>query len=160
MTYQDWDDENFDWNAINDCCDILYKYATKYGRLGGQIKEKYGTIRFYAHFGNFNLHTLIYPGYCYPQFPTWLWKLDNNKHIGKIYNIVNYPFVIWQKFWYNYAYQKCLKKHPHIRRAILNSADHVELIKGASRIEETATEVHTIILGNNGEQIGKWVSSK
>ncbi len=125
-----WGDSDVDWKGIQDCCDILYKICYKYGRFGGQIKEKYGTVRFYATFST-SLHSLVYPGYVYNQFPDWLWKLDIHyitpfleKTVGKL--------VFWyQKKVYNYAYQKCLKKYPHLRDEILCCADYPEFISGA-----------------------------
>lgn len=126
-----WGDENVDWKGIDECCDILYKYCYKYGRLGGQIKEKYGTVRFYAKFGWLSLHSLIYPGWAFSQFPNWLYKLDN-RVIGPVLRFFfERPFFWWQKQVYNYAYQQCLKKYPHLKEEILSAADYPEFIAGA-----------------------------
>ena len=160
MSHHDWSEVDFDWKGLNDCQDIMYKYGWKYGRLGGQIKEKYGTLRYYANFGWFSLHTLIYPGYCYCQFPKWLWHLDHSKPMRFLYKFLERPFFMWQKYWYNKAYQVALKKHPHLRAEILSSADHLELIKGPTRTEEDENEVRTIVLGWNGETVSTWVRSK
>lgn len=123
-----WGDD-FDLKGLNDCEDILYNICRKYGRLGGQIKEKYGTLRFYAMF-DLSLHSLVYPGYVYSQFPEWLWTLD-------IYYISPFLNKLFGKIWfwyqskiYNYAYHKCLKKYPNLRDEILCCADYPELIKG------------------------------
>lgn len=124
-----WSDSDFDWKALNGAINIIGPTCRKYGLLGGQIKEKYGTLRFYAMFGYLSLHTLIYPGYVYSQFPKWLWTLDI-KYIGPILRFFfERPFVWWQKKVYNYAYQKAVKKYPHIRKEILCAADYPEFIK-------------------------------
>lgn len=148
-----YEDEFPDYTAINECIKILHNYCRKWGRLGGQTKEKYGTIRFYANFGSLNLHTLFYPGYVYNQFPKWLWSFDI-LCISKILNPFNRLFVKWQKFIYNKAYQKCLKLYPQTREALLLGADYPELITGATKIE--GKKKH--ILGWNGEILGTWTS--
>lgn len=155
MVYHDWSEENVDWNGINDCCNILHYICTRWGRFGGQIKEKYGTVRFYAHMGHISLHSLVYPGYVYSQFPNWLWKLDCN-YIGPFLRFFfERLFVKWNIFIYNYAYQKCLKKYPHLRAELLCAANHPELIKGATRREDKNT-LH--IVGWNGEILSTWKS--
>jgi len=126
-----WGEENFDWQGLNDCCDILHTICTRYGRFGGQTKEKYGTLRFYAHMGHLSLHGLIYPGYVYSQFPDWLWSLDIWYISPFLQFFFEKPFVWWQLKVYNYAYQKCLKKHPHLKEEILCCADYTEFITGA-----------------------------
>lgn len=146
-----WGDEDFDWDALNDCCDIVYRWS-KRGFITGQIKEKYGTLRWYAMFGHLSLHSLCYPGYVYSQFPDWLWKLDCNYIAPVLRFFFERLFVWWQLKCYNWAYQACLKKHPHIRTEILSSADHPELIKGATRKECCKTH----ILGWNGETVSTW----
>lgn len=123
-----WGDKNVDWNGIESAASYLGSYCRRWGRFGGQTKEKFGTVRFYAHFGSLSLHTIIYPGYYYSQFPTWLWKLDI-KFIGPILNkLFGKIFFSWQKFIYNKAYQNALKKWPHLKEEILCCADHPEFI--------------------------------
>lgn len=155
-----WGDENVDWKGIDEVCDYIAKYSRRYGLIGGQIKEKWGTIRWYAHFGHLSLHSIIYPGYVYSQFPNWLWKLDCN-YIGPILRLFfEKAFVKWQTFIYNRIYQNCLKKWPHLRAEILIASDYPELIQGAIRIEETENEIRTVILGWNTEEIGARIRNK
>jgi hypothetical protein len=125
-----WDDDKLDWAGINGACDILYSTSRRWGRLGGQVKEKFGTVRFYASFGHLSLHTLIYPGYVYSQFPKWLWRLDiyiTGPILDKLFGRL---FVWWQTKVYRYAYKKALKAYPHLREEILCAADYRELLEG------------------------------
>lgn len=125
-----WGDENVDWEGIEECCHILYKICTKYGRLGGQLKEKWGEIRFYARFEKLSLHSLIYPGYHFIQFPNWLYKLDN-KVISPVLNFFfGKVFLKYQRYMYRLGYKRCLKAYPHLREEILSASDHDNLLEG------------------------------
>jgi len=146
-----WGDEDFDWKALGDCIRIVCKYK-KLGFLGGQVKEKYGTLRWYSPFQSLSLHTLIYPGYVYSRFPKWLWSLDIS-YIGPFLRyFFSKLFFWWQRTVYNWIYQTMLDKHPHIRCEILKMADHLDLIDGASRQEGKKTYV----LGEAGEILATW----
>lgn len=110
----DWGDENFDWNGLNEAVRYVGHTCRKYGFIPGDYKEKWGTLRFYAHFGHLSLHAFIYPGYVYSQFPKWLWKLDC-MYIGPILRkLFEKPFVWWQCKVYTYAYRQAIKKWPHL----------------------------------------------
>lgn len=152
MVHHNWGDKNVDWKGISDAANFISNYSHRYGRLGGTSKEKYGTVRFYASFGYLSLHTLLYPGYHYSQFPKWLWTLDI-MYIGPFMRkLFERPFVWWQKKVYNRAYQGALKRWPHLRGEILADADWVELIEGATRKEGKLTHV----IGWNGEILTTW----
>ena len=126
-----WGEKDFDWGGLDDAINIIHGTCVRWGRLGGQAKEKFGQVRFYAGFGYLSLHNLIYPGYVYSQFRNWLWRIDIS-YIGPAMRFVfAKPWFWWQKMIYNYAYQKALKKHPHLRAEILWAADYPEFIKGA-----------------------------
>lgn len=150
-----WGDEGVDWEGINDAADFIADYCKKWGRLGGQSKEKFGTVRFYAMFG-LSLHSLFYPGHYYYRWPKWVTTFDlyaftpicEKLGIHKLWNK-------WQKKVYSDAYLKAIHKWPHLRAEILCGADHVELVKGVTRRE--GKKLH--ILGWNGETIGAWISS-
>lgn len=147
-----WSDKGIDWSGIDAAAGSIGDFCRKWGRLGGQAKEKYGTVRFYANFGYLSLSNIIYPGYVYSKFPDWLWKLDCD-YIGPFLRFFfEKSFVSWQKFVYNKAYWRALRKWPHLRAEILNSADYIELIKGVSRVEGKKTH----ILGWDGSIIATW----
>ena len=146
-----WGDENVDWAGIGDSCDILYKCKT-WGRLGGQIKEKYGTVRFYASFGHLSLHTLIYPGHYYIRFPEWLYQLDNKIFTPILNFFFGKLFFWWQKKVYSHYYHVCLKKYPHLAKEILSCAVYPEYIKGCTYKEGNLLHIMDL----KGNVISTW----
>lgn len=151
MPYHDWSDDTFDWKGLQGAINILSKWAAR-GMIMGQIKEKYGSARWYAYFGRLSLHTLVYPRFMYRQFPKWLWALDINYIAPVLQFFFGKLFVKYQIWAYNKGYQEALKTYPHLRAEILCSADNPELIKGATRIEGNSTH----ILGWDGEVLSTW----
>ena len=147
-----WGDEGVDWDGINAAASFISQYCIRYGRLGGSAKEKYGTVRFSAHFGSLGLHTLIYPGYAYNQFPDLLWHIDYKYISPFMSTLFGRPFAKWQEFIYNRAYQKALKLWPHLRAEILVDADYVELIKGVTKTEDNKTH----IIDSDGSILATW----
>lgn len=149
-----WGDEGVDWNGINDAADYIGSYCKRWAYLGGQVKEKYGTVRFYANFGHLNLHCLFFPGYVYCQFPDWLWHLDC-KYIGPFMRFFfEKAFVKWQSYIYGKAYLNACRKWPHLQEEILCSADYIELVPGCFKKEGKTTHV----LDLTGKKVGAWVS--
>jgi hypothetical protein len=157
MADHQWGEEDFDWEGLNDCVYIVKSTCVRWGRLGGQSKEKYGTLRFYAQFGNLSLHGLCLPGwYNYGWFPGWLITLDQ-KVITPFLNKIPFlheVFFWWQRKVYSHAYWKAMKKHPHLRAEILECADCPEYINGVTRRKKS--KLH--ILGWNDEPIATWVT--
>lgn len=153
-----WGDKGVDWKGINDAAEYLGAYCRKWGRLGGQTKEKYGTVRFYARFGHLCLHTLIYPGYVHSRFPSWLWRLDIK--LNSLYDLFEGLFEWWQKKVYSKAYINACNKWPHLQEEILSCADYPESITGRTRIEHTATEIHIHVLDLQGNTVGTRSMSK
>lgn len=123
-----WGDKDADWKGIDQAAKFIHDYCVKWGRLGGSYKEKYGTVRFYAQFGYLSLHTLVYPGYAYNQFPTWLFSLDIN-YITTILSPLEKLFYKWQKKVYIRAYKEAVIRWPHLREEILSGADESEWLK-------------------------------
>lgn len=125
-----WGDKNVDWIGIGSAADYIGNYCIKWARLGGQTKEKYGTVRFYAQFYPLSLQTLLYPGYHFYQISKWLRPVDEHV-IGPVLNFLfGKLFFIWQTHIYRKAYENALKKWPHLREEILCCADHDEYLKG------------------------------
>lgn len=149
-----WGDKSVDWKGISEVVLYFHDYSRRYGRLGGDVKEKYGTVRFYVQFGYLSLHGLVYPGYVRNQFPAWLWKLDLNVLTPVLQFFFERLFVFWQKKVYGRMYLNALKRYPHLEREILCAADYPEFIEGRTRKE--GNELH--ILGKNGEILSTWVT--
>ena len=152
-----WGDENVDWEGINDAAEYIATFCSRWGRLGGQHKEKWGEVRFYPDFCHCFLN-LTHPGYVhYGRYPKWLMTIDI--YYGP--SILKYSGLMWflskwQPFIYSLAYNKAIKKWPHLRAEILCGADHPELIRGATRKE--GNKLH--ILGWNGEVLSTWETFK
>lgn len=130
-----WGDENVDWKGINDAAEFVGDYCARWARFRGQTKEKYGTVRFYAHLGYLSLHGLVYPGYVYSQFPNWLWTLDIYVISPLLQKTFSWVWNPWQKFIYKRAYKLAVKKWPHLRKEILSGADHLELLDDCDDIK-------------------------
>lgn len=128
MVYHDWGDEGVDWEGIDKAASLIVYTCRVYGRLGGDAKEKYGTVRFYVSFGYLSLHTLLYPGYHYIQFPKWLHTLDLYIISPVLQFFFERLFVKWQQKVYVYAYRLAVKRYPHLREEILECADWPELL--------------------------------
>ena len=151
-----WADKEFDWGSLYKAVNYVSGFCKRWGRLGGQSKEKYGTLRFYADFGFLCLHGLVYPGYVYCQFPKWLWKMDI-RYIGPFLKKIglNRLFVKWQSFIYRKAYINACKKWPHIQAEILQNMDYPKLLP-KSMIKEEKNKYH--ILDLQGNIVATWVT--
>lgn len=153
----DWSDKSVDWKGVGDAAEYIETFCKRWARLGGQSKEKYGTVRFYANFGVFNLLSLTHPGYChYGPYPKWLIHFD----IYYSPTIFKWSGLAWifskiQPAIYSKAYINAIHRWPHLRAEILVDADYVELIKGVTRRE--GNDLH--VLGWNGEIISTWTTS-
>ncbi len=146
-----WGDPTVDWKGINDAAYFIHDYCVRWGRFGGQAKEKFGCVRFYTDLGYISLHSLIFPGRVWIAFPKWLNYLDF-KIITPILNFtLGWLIRRWQRWIYTRAYTKALYKWPHLRAEILIHADYLEWIPGASK--RIGNETH--VLGWNGETVGK-----
>lgn len=149
-----WGDANVDWKGIENAAHYIGNFCRRWAFLGGLSKEKYGTVRFYAHFGELSLHSLVYPGYYYNQFPQWLWKLDCNLIEPVLTFLFGRIFFTWQRAVYSIAYRRACKKWPHLQAEILSGADYPEYIKGHIRIVETETLIVTHIIDHEGNTVG------
>jgi hypothetical protein len=151
-----WGDENVDWNGINNAAEYIGSFCKRWGRLGGQTKEKYGTVRFYAQFGAYSLFSITHPGYV-SYWSTWPWYKWFDLRFGhKVmrYSGLQWLFNKWQPIVYSMAYHRALRKWPHLQAEILSDADYPELIKGLTRQE--GNKLHVLDL--NGKIVTTWTS--
>jgi hypothetical protein len=105
-------------------------FCVRWARMNVRdTKEKFNCVRVYCGFGFHNLHSIIYPRYCFSQFPKWLWSFDC-KYISKFFELIklNRIVVPWQIFIYKLAYNRAVKKYPQLKYQILIDADYLELI--------------------------------
>ncbi len=128
-----WGDGFKYFNDVEQAAQEIREFCVRWGRLGGQAKEKYGTVRFYAWFGVRGIHNLTHPGWAhYAWYSKWLITCDLYyfptlfKWTG-----ISWFFSKWQPFIYGVAYSRAIKKYPHIKREIISGADYPELIKEA-----------------------------
>lgn len=149
----EWGDKDVDWKGIDDAAYYIADYCRRWGRLGGQYKEKYGTVRFYARFGDLSLHGLIYPGYVYYQFPKWLVRVDLAIRTP-LHFCLGHLFTWIQHRVYSRAYRNALKLWPHLQAEILCNADYPELIAGHTR--QDGKKLH--IIDTNGKIVATWTS--
>ena len=131
-----WGDEDFDWKALNGAIDEIYYWGKKVGRIGGDLKEKYGTVRWYTYpTGVYKISELIFPGYVYYQ-----WGADRKPYhnifdqVSSIYMRPFKPLIHkWKRFFYAFAYNRAVKKFPHIKEEILVCTDYPELLFRSER---------------------------
>ena len=130
MSHHYWGDETFDWNGLNECCDIIYNVCTKWGRVGGQIKEKWGNLRFYAQFSDGTIFSLLYPGYHWiPRWYRWFYFhidlpliSELTRRTGLLWLLRKYQFTM-----YALGHRICEYAYPHLFDEIYHDTDHPEL---------------------------------
>lgn len=124
-----WGDEWFEENEVE--FDKVVSWfsinARRWGRLGGQIKEKFGTLRFYVTF-HYQFHDLVHPGYVYSRWPKWLWVLDLKITGSYFYTPIRTLIHRYQTFVYKLLYKLAVKKWPHFKDEILCYADYPEFL--------------------------------
>ena len=123
-----WGDKWRYWNMLGRAMGDFSALAHK-ARLGGDIKEKWGTLRFYVKFHH-QLHDLFYPGYAYCQWPTWLWWLDCRIYCQPLFDPIRWFIVKRQYKQYRAIYSAIIAKYPKIRNEILCVTDYPELLEG------------------------------
>ncbi len=150
-----WGDGFEYFNDVGNAAAEIGDFCRKWGKISvTQTKEKYGTARVYCHFGGYYMiHDLFWPGHVASRYPFGFSKFDRlfKKTVGKkIYEMVGNmmwrtdhflsrillrnKFVSkwlcrYQVWIYKKAYERALRKYPHITREILYGADWEELLK-------------------------------
>ncbi len=122
-----WGDPNVDWDGINDAAEFIGEGLRRWGRIGTNYKEKYGTVRVYCSLGWYQMFSVTHPGYAYSRYPNWLWHLDC-MYISRLMPLINRVVVPYHEWLYTRYYGLALKKWPHLRLEILSGADYHELL--------------------------------
>lgn len=126
-----WGDKDFDWKSLNDAQDTLYFWGKKVGRNAGQLKDKFGEIRWYCNPGGAErLYDLTHPGYA-----GYWWGSDVNPFMYFVDNL-SYTYIrpfkplirAYKRFFYAYAYHKAVKKFPELYPEILSCCEADELL--------------------------------
>lgn len=123
-----WDDHWFKENGsdLNDAINYISTFCRRWGRLGGDAKEKWGCVRFYVRF-HWQLHDLIYVGHCYIKWGKFWQKIDNFYFSCAWLNPIKNLIVRYQEFIYRKAYMRAVGRWPHLAIEILCDADYKEL---------------------------------
>lgn len=136
MAQHNWGDESFDWTSLYKAVDEMAFWGRKIGRIGGQIKEKWGEIRWYTNIvAPEKLSDLVYPGYYY-----YVWSAEKKP----ILNVIDQMSIVYmrplrplllayKRFFYAYAYRKAIRKFPHITEEILACCGWPELLFRSER---------------------------
>lgn len=119
----------------------LYFWGMKVGRIEGQIKSKWGEIRWYAKLdAPSSIHDLIYVNEFrgkYQWDPTkgiGYKLLDVVNNISKFFSLLLYVFVLYKLFFYNVAYWVAIYKNKDCAHDIVWAADHPKKILFGNRI--------------------------
>lgn len=124
-----WGDAEVDWDGIEASASEIAEFLARWGRLTiRDHKEKFGTVRVYVSFGAHSLLTLLYPfRHSYKGWPDWLVRLDLH-FFHWLLPKLNPILIPHQRRIYRLAYQRALRKRPHLTREILSCADYPELL--------------------------------
>jgi hypothetical protein len=125
------------WKDIGTVLDTLDFWGYRVGRIGGQIKEKYGSIRWYADIRGANsLHDIVKAGHA-----GFRWGADDNFFMSLLNNfskayISPFSFLIFKYrcFMYGLAFYIAWHKCPNIKDEILSAADHDEFLFKKDRL--------------------------
>lgn len=129
-----------DYKHVNTTLNIFYKWA-KIGLISGQIKEKYGSIRWYTHISPVeSLHGVLKAGHVYYRWcplkhPVKDFLNNCSKYIFYL-TPVRYITYKYKILIYNIAYRLALKASPGYEKEILSSCDWPEFIWGYEKIRD------------------------
>jgi hypothetical protein len=133
MAYHDWSEINFDWKALNECCDFFATNLRRWGRIQiSGCKEKYGTMRlewfmWNGHYSQF-IHSMIFPGYLHIRYPKWMYKVDWIITDIAAKSGISRAVSAYQRLIFNIVTVIAVKKWPHIHDEILDELEFDELL--------------------------------
>lgn len=124
-----WGDETFAWDDLELAIRYIETNLKRWGRVSvSQAKEKFGCARIYCSLGWSDLHSITHPGYCFSQYPQWLWNF-NCLYSTRLMILFNWFIVPYHMWLYRKLYSDMVKKFPHIKTEITCDADFPELLK-------------------------------
>jgi hypothetical protein len=139
-----WGDKWEGWDDLNKAERTLYFWGNKVGRIPGQMKEKFGELRWYAGIGGADsLHDLVKHGHvAFRWSPRGHFFMSWLNNVSKAYiSPLSYLFYKYKCFMYGFAYYMACKKYPNVKDEILGCVDHVGLLfKGELKALNDADE--------------------
>jgi len=127
-----------DFKHVHTTLRIFWRWS-RIGFIGGQQKEKYGSIRWYAHLGPIkDLHDIFkigHMGYRWDPLDHPVKDFINNmsKFFFRLKPVMRATFL-YEKLIYNIAYRHALYSSPGYETEVLSSCDHSELIWGYKKL--------------------------
>lgn len=118
----EWGDKDFDWHGLNAAGSFIARYCMHKARLKIHWKEKYGTLRIEwlssCLFGYSPVHNLVYPGYLYYKWPSWVMKIDRG--LGSVLRVLRITNLIagYQLKTLNRALARAVEYWPHLKDEI------------------------------------------
>ena len=140
-----WGDKTVDWKGIDEAANYIGNGLRKWRVSVSQVKEKFGTVRVYLHFGWSGIHDLTHPGHAWIRYKRdgLLWKLQYSTLMHWFFQQLNYIVIPIQKLLYRSYYRAAIRKWPHLRREILAGADYSELLGKEFGIHHVRTGEHS-----------------
>lgn len=119
-----WGDEDFDWEALDEAGNYIYKNCIRWARMGIWTKEKYGTLRISttcAYWTYWPVFGTFYPGYAYYRWPRWMIKWVEYP-LAKLFMKIGLTSLVnkYQTWVLKHFWKKAAKKWPHIAEEILD----------------------------------------
>lgn len=138
MPYHEWGDDSFDWKSLYEAIGIGTKVMGRFGRIGVNSKEKFGTARWNLSFFRGQMHDLTHPGYYRSQYPQWLWSFDvTYRPLRFLIPIIGF----WQKLVVKVTFSYLCGRYLHIADEIVMDAPREmltdDLRKRAGRLWRT-----------------------
>ena len=118
MPSHHWDDKDFDWKALYSAESYGSNFMKRFGNIGVDSKEKYGTIRWNLFLFDGSLHSFTHPGYHYVQYPKWMYKFATKRYLKFLCPII----TNYQKLIVRLAFRNMCNKWSHIVKEILCDA--------------------------------------
>lgn len=128
-----------DYKHVGTTLTIFYRWS-KIGFIGGQIKEKFGSIRWYADLGRIDsIHDIFKAGHvryrwCALEHPTKDFLNNLSKYFFRL-RPVRLLSIKYQILIYNIAYRLALRASPGYETEILSSCDHSSIVWGYDKLK-------------------------
>lgn len=136
-------DEGVNFDEIDEAGWFIGRWLRNWVRLPVmQIKEKFGTVRVYCHFGWSCFYSIWRPSHHW--ISSW-WPYRFDLWISDfIMPLLNKVVVPIQMKAYRWRYKKAVEKWPHLAEEILICADYPQLLYGICNTSKWLTETEEL----------------